>query len=423
MNFNNIDFINKINSTKILLLSFIIWAILYITAPLVIKIETNTDAFFFIIISVFSFVIGYKINQKTQPNIVVSITKENLSKLFKIVVFIALIGFLLKIFDRFIIRGISLSNDFFTNRESMSESSGNIIGVISTFLAPFGIIPLFFYYRYQMKLNSLMKFFVYFIFFSQFLDAIFLGSRSIIFIIAILFFLYLFYIKKMSLNIKKGIIILLTTVSLTLVMNYIFIERTKLFAGDNAYSMALNTSAYNFTSTSSNDFKQEFNNAGELKKTIYFSYINTIQYFTHGIFEFSYLYDKFNKEHALGGYTFNVYNRFFYKISGNEFNNDNLLKLTPRVGVYTSFFGPLFIDFGWFTPLIMLIFGFVLKNIYINAIVGYDWAILMVFYFFIVLMFSPVFNFISGGGGIFILTSLIIFYFLSKKLYKKTYLI
>ena len=136
------------------------------------------------------------------------------------------------------------------------------------------------------------------------------------------------------------------------------------------------------------------------------------------MFEFSYLYDNFKKEHALGSYTFSVYSRFLSKITGQKDNFEQLQKLPPRTGVYTTLFGPLYIDFGWFIIPFILLFGIFTKRIYQKAISGNDVAILIYFYLAIVIIFSPVFNFINGAGGIFMFTSFIVMLYGTRSFYR-----
>jgi hypothetical protein len=126
------------------------------------------------------------------------------------------------------------------------------------------------------------------------------------------------------------------------------------------------------------------------------------------MFEFSYVYDKFNTDnHSYGAFTFLVFYRFAATVGGTDVNMDEMLNLPPRKGVYTTLFGPLYIDFGWFNLIFMFIFGFFTYKIYYKALAGIDWATMLYFYFFIVLAFWPVFNFINGAGGIFIFVALI----------------
>lgn len=415
--YNNIEFLEKINPIKIILWAFVVWSILFFTAPLVINIVINTDAYILIFFNVLAFILGSLFYRSRTKGIIIPRSNKHIRKLFMIVFYLAVLGLTAKFIDRFIIRGISIEADFFSNRETMEQEGGNALAILSAILTPMGLIPLFFMWKYKLRFNKLFKIIVFILFFAQLFDAFLLGSRSIMFVLFILIGLYLFYFKKLKLTVKKTTLLIMAFLSFMLLMNYIFLERTRAFAGDKAYEIALNQSNFNYTLTSNQEFKQEFRKMNPVYQTFAFAYITTVQYFTHGMIEFSYLYGNFNQNHSLGGYTFAVYDRFLSKITGGNFDAKKVQELAPRQGVYTTFFGPLFIDFGWVSILFMLFFGKIVRSIYEKARKGSDWAIVMYFYFFIVLMFSPVFNFINGAGGIFILTSIIVFSFISSNFY------
>lgn len=420
---HNIAFLQKIEPRKLILWAFLFWGILFFSSPLVLKIELNPEAYLLIGMSVLSFLLGTFLPKKKRTSVNRIRNEVSLQKFFNYVLIISLIGITFKYFDRFYMRGISFSADIFSNRESMGGGSGNFIGILSSILSPFSFFPLFLYWKYKMKLNFTVRVIVYSVFVLQVFDSILLGSRSGLFVIFVFLLFYLLYFRKIRFTIKKLALSISLIFGFMLFMNYMFVERTKVFAGDNTYDVILNESNFNYTATSNRKFKQFFEKQDPIVQNILFTYITTNQYFTHGMFEFSYLYDHFKKEHALGSYTFSVYSRFIKKITGQKENLDQLQKLPPRIGVYTTLFGPLYIDFGWLIIPFMALFGMFSKIIYTKACSNDDVAILMYFYLAIVIIFSPVFNFINGAGGIFLFTSFIILYlstrkFLSLELFK-----
>ena len=419
----NINFLKKINPVKVLLLSFVVWSVLFLLAPLEIQIDIDYAAYFLIVLSVFSFIIGYYFQQdKSKPKKRV-VNEKQAWKMFKLILLLALVGMLFKLFDRFIIRGVSVGSNYFENRESMEAGGGNFFGVISAFLVPFSYIPLFMYWSFKFKVKKWMLVTIFSLFFFQVFDALLLGSRSVIFILAVMMLLYMFYFKKLKLTFRKTILLIAGVIGFSLIMNYLFIERTKVFAGDKAYEIALNSSNFNYTLTSTDDFKRGFDEKSELMKTLSFTFVSTSQYFTHGMFEYAYLFNNFDGDFALGSYDFIVYKRFLDKITGSKTDIQMIQELAPRQGVYTTLYGPLYLDFGWFTLLFMFLFGKYTNSVYKKAKAGSEWAVLTYFYLFIVIMFSPVFNFIVGAGGIFIFTSFALFKLISKKIikYEKVY--
>lgn len=415
---HNIEFLQKIEPRKLILWAFLFWGILFFTSPLTLRINLNPEAFLLLFLCVLSFLLGTLLSKKRRSTIKTIRNEISLQKLFNYVLIISVIGISFKYFDRFYIRGISFGADIFSNRESMGGGSGNVIGILSSILAPFSFFPLFLFWKYKLKLSFIVKLLVHSVFVLQVFDSILLGSRSGLFVIFVFLLFYLMYFRKIRFTIKKLALSISLIVGFMLLMNYMFIERTKVFAGDDTYDIVLNQSNFNFTVTANQHFKHLFDKQEPIVQNILFTYITTSQYFTHGMFEFSYLYDHFKKEHALGSYTFSVYSRFIKKITGQKENLDQLEKLAPRTGVYTTLFGPLYLDFGWFILVFMMLFGFYSQAVYQKSCRGEDPSILIYFYIAIVLMFAPVFNFINGAGGIFLFTSFLLLNIFSNKMYK-----
>lgn len=412
--YNNISFLEKLRPTRLLIGAFVIWSVLFFTSPLDVNIRLNYFAFVLIFCCIVAFVLGTISVRVKKKRFAVPKSKMSLYKLFRLVLILSVLGIALKAADRFFIRGISLDVDYFSNRESMEGGSGNVVAILASILAPFSYFPLFLMWKYKIQMSKIAQVVVFGLFVMQVFDSILLGSRSSLFVIFVFLLLYLLFFKKITLTVKNVIFASLFIFGFLYLMNYIFIERTKIFAGDKAYEIVLRESNFNYTVTSSDKFKKYFDRQSPLLQNLFFTYITTTQYFTHGMFEFSYLYDNFEKDHSLGSHTFSVYARFINKVIGNEGNTETMETLAPRTGVYTTLYGPLYLDFGWFVVFFMYLMGLLSKIIYEKAKNGSDGAILLYFYISVVLIFSPVFNFISGAGGIFLLTTFIIYYFLSK---------
>jgi oligosaccharide repeat unit polymerase len=262
--------------------AFIIWAILFLFSPLVVNIELNGTAYVFLFCCILSFILGVAL-VKDKIGFRTSKSANNLRRLFFLILYLAILGLALKLTDRFIIRGISSSSNYFENREIMEAAGGNYIAILSSFLTPLGIIPIFLLWKHKISTNWIVKIIAFILFFAQIFDAVLLGSRSIIFVLFILLGLYLFYFQKIKITLLKGLGIVMVILSFMLMMNFIFVERTKIFAGENTYDLVLNQSNINYTVTSSNSFKNTFSNLNPTTQSLVFTYLTTTQYFTHGM--------------------------------------------------------------------------------------------------------------------------------------------
>jgi hypothetical protein len=91
-----------------------------------------------------------------------------------------------------------------------------------------------------------------------------------------------------------------------------------------------------------------------------------------------------------------------------------IASVNPRPAVYTSFFGPIFFDFGWFSLIFSFILGLISGYIHKKSISGNIAYIIMYSYFINLLFFMPVFNFFEGASGLYVITSFLLFRVLIK---------
>ncbi|MBQ4820089.1 hypothetical protein [Aquimarina sp. MMG016] len=124
---------------------------------------------------------------------------------------------------------------------------------------------------------------------------------------------------------------------------------------------------------------------------------HTGQYIIHGLYELDYIMHLQKREKAYGTYTFYPLIKFTNKLGITNICWEDTSKIHPRQYVYTTFFGALFIDFGWFAILFCFLFGCFYgliatkanKSIFFRAI----WVYLLV-----INVSLPVMSLIRGGG-------------------------
>ena len=414
------NFVQYIKPLYLVGFSLLLWILLFFSAPLEININVNSIAILYIIINIIFFTLGTLLVRKRKYKTISIINYHKLRTLFNLILLVGALGLSLKLFDRLLIRGISWERGFIDNRDAMNGSSGGILAFLAALLSPVGLIPLFLYMKYKLKVSYLIKILCYILFWSYALDAILLGNRSSIFIVIFLYASYFSYVQNISITLRRLMKYIFISASFLGFFGYMFFERSSELFGDGVdiYQVVMDESAYNFTIKPTKEFRNNFDNYNAVQKAVAFTYINTVQYITHGVFEFSFLYDNFKANHSLGAKTFWVYNRFVHLILLQNYSVEEVENLSVRVGVYETFFGSLFIDFGWFSILFMFCFGLIVKRVFLKAEQEDDASLLIYFYLALVILFFPFFNFIDGAGGIFILNAFILFtfikYFMNK---------
>jgi hypothetical protein len=409
----NISFIRKYNPIKATLYGLLFWSFLFLFFPLNVKYKLNFFPVLLIILNYAFFLLGVKSlsTVNVEEKALYKIDTRVLKKIMYVIIVIAFTGFLLKMFDKFYLRDTSFSNTMSENRVLLSKSGPSIISIISAITNPFSFLPLFIYYFLKQK-GKLLFLVCFFLFFSASFEFIVLGSRSGLFILLILFSLYLVYFKKIKITLGKFIILSVALFFLGIYSINLFISRTTDFTKSDAKSVThiLTKANYNFTIEPTEGTKKVIlSSESKTYQSAHLGLINFVQYYLHGIYEFGYMYDNHENSYNYGAYTFNVFAKFINIIFRTNIDLEKIQKSPPRTGIYTTFFGPIFMDFGWFSLVFMFFFGVFQKHTYNKVLNGRFQYTPLLFYFLIIDFFLLVINFISGAQGLYTIVSFILF--------------
>ena len=172
-------------------------------------------------------------------------------------------------------------------------------------------------------------------------------------------------------------------------------------------------SGYAYTVEPSSFAEELINERGALG-TILAAALPILQYYIHGLLEFQILWANSNIQTFSGGaLLFGPYVKFF-SLLGLIYEPD-LFILFPRVGIFTSFWGPLWVDFGWFALFAMFLFGFLARMLARACRVGDLGAIPLYSYFCAILFFMPVVNFAISAQGMYVINAFVVFWFITRK--------
>ncbi|MEO1032361.1 MAG: O-antigen polymerase [Bacteroidota bacterium] len=409
----NLDFIKKYNLVRTTLIGLLFWIALFILFPLKVKYELSLMAVLFILFNYVFFLLGLTAVKSTPKHKEAKFTINILvlKHIMKFIIVLALLGFILKVLDKFYIRETSFDNTMSENRVLLEKSGPSVISIISAIINPLSFIPLFIYYYIGEK-NRWVHMICIFLFFSASLEFIVLGSRSGLFILLILFGLYLFFFKRIKLTPSKLVIIGVILFSLGTYSINLFIKRTTDFTKSDEKSVRhiLTRANYNFTIEPTEKTKNAIiESKNGIYRSSYLGLTNFVQYYLHGMYEFGYLYDNYDSGHHYGAFTFNIFAKFSNIILRTNFDLEKIQKSPPRTGIYTTFFGPIFVDFGWISLIFMFFFGVFQKAIYNRALMGRIQYIPLLFYFLIINFFFPVINFLNGAQGLYTISAFILF--------------
>jgi len=354
------------NFSKILITSYLVFFILYIIAPYDSAYQIETKSILILFLGILSAFIGLLSSEVFRSKLIVNtyqvIDFNESLQLNKVVIRrliyrINLFGFLgcsLLLIDRFLIRGVSLELSYLETRMVLEDSSTSLYGLLGNFLSAFGVFSLgmMIYSKKILNESDIKRTMICCLVAGLYIfNQVLLGSRSGIMV----FFLVTMYMliwsnillgkKIFNYKLLGSLILLLIFFS---IMWVIFLNRLESMGISALYS--INNSAYAHTLLLDKSFYDQIEQEG-LISNILIAYTSMLMYLHHGMFEFFLLLDNFNSNHSYGSVSLWLPIKILSTL-GLDFSTANLGNMTGvREGVFSTFFGPLYIDFGILMPL------------------------------------------------------------------------
>lgn len=403
MKHNNIDFLTPI---KISILGLLIYIILYMISPIILNYSPSImSIILFVSIYIFFWMgnglvyFSYNLSIKHKS---IKPKKYHYSNFFiYTIMFLGLIGAVMRLYDKFFIRGISLMQST-VERESILQLHGaTYISLLASFIFPLSLALIFFVLKNK-KYSKIMKLSSILLFIYPIYDVALTGKRGLILISISLLLFYLIYLKMLKIKISHILLFIFAVLSFLYFSYLIFLDRITTYGFDGYFSVY--NSGYAFTMIPSS-IAGDLILQGGFVGTVMFIYINFLQYYLHGLFEWSYLYDHFQiYEHLYGEYTFGLFYKFMNMIGFSTLPID-LESSTPRFAVYTTFLGPLYVDFGFFSFPFMFLFGMFTQLIWFKIKIGKEIYVPIYAYLSTVIFFFPVVNLIQSGLGLYVFIS------------------
>ena len=406
-----------VNPIYLLLMSLALLLFLIILAPVNYEYSASLFSWSFFLVSVVSIFLGYfTTNVKVSGRQVIRMKADivKINKAFWIVMFLSTVGFLLQAIDIFLLRGASIDNDFFENREVLQQNSGGLTSFVSAFLYPaFLALPFFYMLRRKCHKKSKILFLVVaFLLLSELFISLLFGSRILVLIVVVMLFLYAYSLGIIRFRYRDVFFLILLVLGLVYFSGVVFIDRTTLFGLDPLLStqvsgyatwVPLSSEAYQFVDS----FRQAppaFN--------LLIGFITLRQYFLHPVFELLDLVDNFDIQNVLcGKETFSVYVKAIDFLTGFSFSNSHVIL---REGVYTTLWGNLYYDFGYLGFIISFLIGTFLG--FVTKLRSFSLILLLPLFFYLslVVAFSPFMNLITYGKGMYFISTFLMIFLLFK---------
>jgi hypothetical protein len=269
-----------------------------------------------------------------------------------------LAGVSLTVFDRYVLRGVPLDLNAFAVREALEASSPGAVGTIAAMLAAFA--PLAYvtagaaglsgarvpaaWRRLAMLAPALFV-----------LISLVQGSRSVMLVVVILHVIYTSFRRKylgMPLKfwaVMGGVLLFLTVGATSATVMLLRLEQMGL---DPMFSVQ--ASMYAEAAQPSAAVLAWIDTHPAVAAPAA-AVLSLCQYVFHGFFEFNALYSNYTDRWKLGAMTLWLPLKVVSQVVGTNLNVDTAELAGWRDGIFTTFVGPAFVDFGPVTPLMLVV--------------------------------------------------------------------
>ncbi|MDT7831115.1 hypothetical protein RQM59_01920 [Flavobacteriaceae bacterium S356] len=342
---------------KSLVFGILIWIFFHLVTPLDVVNPLSWSTIMYIICNYLAIMGGYVVAKVCFRNKQVKEEKVVVGgAFFKVMLILILTSSLIRYVDLFFVRDVSFTNAISSNKYNLAqaENFSIVLGLLGSLRILYFVPYLF--YTIQKKTNLKLLVICLLLFLVPMVEGYLRGSRRLIFepiAILITIIMVFNYTKLFS---KSAILV--TLLGLLLVMpisNFILKERVDQWSSE-AFLERMQKAPYNKfvpIQASTKDFILEHRN--NWKGSVAFNAVHLGQYITHGVYEFDYLQSQ-KPTKKKGLYNSFVLVKLSNKLGLTKIPLDSLMNPTGRV-TYITFFGGQFLDFGWFSLVVMFFYG------------------------------------------------------------------
>lgn len=409
---------------RIALTGLLVYLVLWLLAPLELTVRVSWGSLGYIFLCYLAFFLGCLLvaGRRRRVRGVMHGGANFWTRGFWVFAAIGAIGMSVRIFDKWFLRGAGLGSSVMESRELLVDAAAGPIAALGGLLYPFCYVPLIMWWSRPAgsRLHPLAQWVAVTLFVLPALDALLLLSRSqMLMAFGMMYFAAACVLYRGYLLPRKLLFPVLLGVSGMLIVSIsVFLIRLDQMNMDLTFS--IKNSVYGYVATPSPSAIWAMKQANSIIGKALTGVMPMLQYYLHGVFEFGLLWDRTDGHQvfALGAQHFAPYIKAFSVFGISPASSLTATNLYYRSGVFTTFFGPLWVDFAWGGPLFMLCFGALAKYCAQRARVGYLGAMPLHAYFCVVLFFMPVVNFMVSAQGMYIINAMFIFWFVSSRWHK-----
>ena len=317
---------------------------------------------------------------------------------------IGLLGMGLRLFDRLYLRGAQYGASALEFRDQLSTTAVTPVGAIASTLFPFCLLPLLLLLASRDGLRRpAMVVLAVGLFILPMTESLFQLSRSFLIMTLGLAFAVVVITRYQGNPFNRRLLLITVAglVGLALASTAIFSARLE--AGQWRLSDSVFESVYAEFLQPNQSAREAINSGSEAASFTYNAILPNGMYYMSGVYEMSVLWDRPDgQEHSYGALLFLPFVRGLSLITGEDLlTGIDVQGYIYRDGVFQTFFGPLWVDFGWFGPLFMILLGFIAQRLADAVKLGSVGKLPIYAFVAIVIFFMPVTSLLVNGLGVF----------------------
>jgi hypothetical protein len=326
-------------------------------------------------------------------------------RLYWISVAIGLAGMALRLYDRVALRGVDYAGSAADLRETLSSVGAGPVAAVAAVLFPFCLIPLLVLLASRFKPRQIPLYVIAIaIFFLPTIESLAQLSRSILLTSIVLLFAGITCTKfgGNAANRKLLVATIGGIVLMAVASTAIFVSRLEETYRRLSESVLQSVYADHLQPTETAWVGLV---AGtDLERRYYSIILPNGMYYISGAYEFSDLWLRPDVQNfSYGAYNFIAFVRAAQILFAPDSEPLDEATLVYKTGVFQTFFGNAWVDFGYFAPLVLVLMGYFTRYLGLRARAGNLNVLPLYLFLVVIIFFMPVGNFVNGGLGNYIL--------------------
>ncbi len=332
------------------------------------------------------------------------------------------IGMALRSYDRIFLRGVEYGANALEFREALANSSSSWAGITGGVLFPLCLIPLMLLFASTARKSKPLLAVSIIVFALPVVESLFQLSRSFLILSLGLAFATVVITRYRGRPVNRRLVTISLAGMLAMLLASTVIFSARLEAGEARLSDSVFDSVYAAWLQPNQAAREAISSGSDAEAFVTLAVLPNGMYYISGLYEFSALWLRPDGQvFANGQISFYPFVRVIYSVLGiDQLTPDQVEDYVYRDGVFQTFFGPLWVDFGWIGPFLLFPFGYLIKRLSYRVRAGSVAVLPIYVYLAIVIFFMPVVNFLTGGLGMLAVLSFVTFAVVAAHIRAKT---